>query len=57
MEKRVKKIVWNGETIDLPCPIDVDLDELSKKFSIYKSGDAVLLIFMKSISEWAKKVG
>jgi len=54
MEKEIKKIKWNGEMFDLPCPIYVDLDEL-KKFSIYRTGDAALFLFMKSVTEWIKR--
>lgn len=55
MEKRIKKIEWKGERFDLPCPIYVDLDELSKKFFGHENRDMILFLFMKSITEWIKK--
>ncbi len=56
MDKKIEKIVWNGETFYLPCPIYVDLDELSKRFTRYEYSTIILLLFMKSFTEWTKRM-
>lgn len=53
MIKKIKKIEYEGESFLLPCPIDVDIEELKKKF--YESQDLFVFLLAKSISELTKR--